>query len=662
MRYSLKYEILWVFSLITLGVGLGVMAIYIFGTPDVTNIKNFPLAQSTRLYDRSGTQELYRVFGEENRLVLTHADIPDTIRFATIAAEDANFYQHYGVDPFAILRAIKVNFANGSVKQGGSTITQQLARNLYLTQERTLNRKIKELFLAVKIEQQLTKSEILDLYLNVVPYGSNAYGIETASETFFGKNAHQLTLTESALLSALPNAPTYLSPYDTKKPLLLKRQKAILEKMFVLQFITKEELEDALSEDVFANLKPRRHNIIAPHFVVYTLKSLAERFSRVDLETAGLQITTTLDIDLQSNAETAIQNGVLRNKSHGAENAGLVALDPQSGEILAMVGSRNYFDTTIDGNVNITTSMRQPGSAFKPFAYATAFTKGLQPETLIEDKLINFGPDGSGKPYIPNNYNGRFHGILTIRQALAMSLNIPAVQTLKYAGIVDTVNLAVRMGLTTLEDPSHYGLALALGGAEVKPLDMASAFGVFGQDGIRHDNTPILHIVHGRERLDEPKNASSTRVLEADIAQKINSILSDNVSRTPIFGSKSPLGFPDGVVVAVKTGTTQDFRDGWTVGYTPNITSAVWVGNNDNRPMRNGSDGVFVAAPIWREFMNEALKRFPKTDFTPYTKTLATQATTPTVDNHPSQIIFLDKKTGREISPKKSHKNKKGNH
>jgi 1A family penicillin-binding protein len=658
MKYSLKREIAWISSLVVLGVVLGILAIYFFGTSSVADITDYPLKQSSRLYDRTGTEELYRLYGEENRIVLRHGDIPKSIRLATIASEDANFYTHRGIDIFAILRALEVNIRNGEIRQGGSTITQQLARSLYLKPERTLERKIREIFLAIKIDQELGKDEILDLYLNVVPYGSNTYGIETAAETFFGKQARDLTIAESALLAALPNAPTYFSPYGDRREELRARQQNILIRMNELGFITDGELKHALSADILAAIVPLRRPIIAPHFVFYVIGELEKTYAREKLQTEGLRVTTTLDLGLQNAAEQAVQNGAKKNLARGASNAGMVALDPASGEVLAMVGSKDYFDPSIDGNVNITTSARQPGSAFKPFAYATAFEKGFQPETPIIDRPINFGPDGSGRPYIPRNYDGRFHGLLTMRQALAMSLNVPAVQTLALAGVADTVRLATRLGITTLSDPSRYGLALVLGGAEVRPLDMANAFSVFSQDGIRHDIAPILKIVNknGEESI-QARDREGIRVLDADIARKINSILSDNAARTPIFGAQSPLAFPRGVTVAAKTGTTQNFRDAWTVGYTPSIAAAVWAGNNDNRPMRDGADGVFIAAPIWREFMNAALTRFPETGFTSYARAIAAPQTAPAFAD--TDIIYFDKKTGREISPEKAKKLKK---
>ncbi len=652
-------ETAWFILLLAFGIALGCGAIYFFGTPDVTHISEHPLHQASILYDRTGTHELYRLFGEENRTVLPHDDIPDAMRFATIASEDARFFSHIGVDPFAILRAIKINVSENAFEQGGSTITQQLARNLFLNRERTLDRKIREAVLAIKIEQRLDKNAILDLYLNTVPYGANAYGVGTAAETYFGKKARDLSIDESALLTVLPNAPTRLSPYGDAKNELLARQRFILRRMKEFGFIDEQTFKIALGTDTLKKIRPLERTIIAPHFVFSVIERLEKYCNRECLETDGVHIVTTLDYDLQREAEAAVRMGAERNARYGAENAALVALDSKKGDVLALVGSKDYFAEDIDGNVNVALRSRQPGSAFKPFAYASAFEQGFQPETLIVDRPINFGPDGSGREYIPRNYDGRFHGILTFRQALAQSLNVPAVQVLALAGINKTVDLARRLGITTLTDPSRYGLALVLGGAEVKPLEMAAAFSVFGQDGIRYEPAFVQEIKkQDGSLLFQKDNLTGERALDADVAQKINSILSDNVARTPIFGPKSPLAFPADILVAGKTGTTQNFRDAWTVGYTPFVAVAVWVGNNDNRPMRPGADGIFVAAPIWRQFFDAALKRFPKTGFTPYERAASVKSDLP-IRQTETKTLFIDRKTGREISEEKAKKLKK---
>lgn len=642
--------------LVILGIVIGLVATYFFLTPNVEHIREYRFNLPSIIYDQSGKTELYRLYDEENRVIISHEAIPDTVRLATIASEDASFYSHRGIDPLSILRALQANLRSGHIEQGGSTITQQLARALFLSSEQTFERKLREALLAIKIDRALSKEEILDLYLNTVPYGSNTYGIEAAALMFFQKHAIDLSLDESALLAALPNAPSYFSPYRNNEAELKTRQRHILAKMYALGLISRTEYAAASATDTLLGITPRKESIIAPHFVFAVIDELKTRYSEEDLRTKGLRIITTLDLGLQEAAERAVRTGAKNNLARGAENAALVALDARDGDVLAMVGSKDYFDPTIDGNVNVTQESRQPGSAFKPFAYATAFTEGFQPETKIYDTRINFGPDGSGKDYIPQNYDGKFHGLLTMRQALAMSLNVPAVQTLALAGVQDTINLATKMGITTLTDPKRYGLSLVLGGAEVRPIDMANAFSVFGQEGLAHPTTTISKIVdrQGNElAFHGPRE--STLVLDPEVARKINSILSDNAARTPIFGPGSPLAFPAGVTVAGKTGTTQNFRDAWTVGYTPSIAVAVWAGNNDNRPMKFGADGIYVAAPIWRAFMNDALKRFPETGFTAYRQEPGKQMITPIE----TKTIYIDKKTGREISASKAKKMKK---
>jgi len=653
-------ELTWFFAVIIFGIILGSIAVYFFSTPSVEKINNFPFHLTSILYDRTGTVELYRLYDEENRIEVPHNEIPDSIRQATIATEDAYFYSHNGINPFSILRAMIVNIKHGEIQQGGSTITQQLARTLYLTRERTLGRKIREAFLAIKIDRHFSKDEILDLYLNAIPYGTNAYGIEAASETYFNKNAKDLTLDESAMLAALPNAPTYYSPYLNHSEGLVQRQKMILQKMYDLKYISNDQLQSALNANTLAKVAPHEQKIVAPHFVFYVLDELHKKYTDDELRTSGLRVITSLDLSLQAAAEKSVREGAARNKSRRASNAALVALDAKDGEVLAMVGSKDYYDQSVDGYVNVTLQARQPGSAFKPFAYAKAFEEGFQPETPIWDRPVNFGPDGSGKNYIPHNYDGRFHGLLTMRQALSMSLNVPAVQTLALAGVQNVIELAERLGITTLTDHTRYGLALVLGGAEVRPLDMAHAFSVFSQEGMAHDISPFVKITDrtGKEYIWNSE-ITEKRVLDPEVARKINSILSDNKSRTPTFGPHSPLAFPPGIQVAAKTGTTQNFRDAWTVGYTPSIAVAVWAGNNDNRPMAQGADGIFVAAPIWRDFMNTALNRFPETGFTAYTPQQTTFALASLGPSGDSKTIYVDKRSGKQISPEKAKKTKK---
>lgn len=648
-RLHLFQNAVWGVLTLVGGVFLGGVGIYFFGTLPVERIKNPRLPEATILYDRSGEHELYRLYDEANREVVPHEAIPDLVRAATIASEDQRFFSHVGIDVPAIIRASVVNWRSKKIEQGASTITQQLARSLFLTREQTWKRKVEEIFLALKIERHFAKEAILDLYLNTVPYGSNAYGIETAAQTFFRKSATALTLEESALLAALPNAPTLYSPYGRAKDELRDRQANILAIMRDQGFITQTEFDQANSIDILSKIAPAKRPIVAPHFVFYAIEELEKEYGAEVLPTAGLKVITTLDIPLQNEAEAAVREGALKNRSYGAENAALVALDARSGEILSLVGSKDFFDTSIDGEVNIITSLRQPGSSFKPLVYAAAFEKGFEPETPIYDIPIDFGPNGSGGRYIPKNYDGSFHGRMTMREALARSLNIPAVTTMALVGLEPTIEFATRLGITSLNEPGRYGLSLVLGGAEVRPLDMASAFAVFSQEGRRIPPTSLQRVEKNGQELKLPGERKRENVLDPEVARKINSILTDNQARSATFGSRSPLAFPRGVTVAAKTGTTQNNRDAWTVGYTSAVSVAVWAGNNDNRPMREGSDGVYVAAPLWRSFMDRALERFPETGFTTYrpVKVLSENSGFGLLEN---EIHYFDRKNDREIT------------
>ncbi len=608
-------------------------------------------AQTSKIYDRTGKILLYEIHGEENRTVIGHDQIPDVMRLATIAAEDDSFYHHFGVDPASIIRAAKANIQQGGVVQGGSTITQQLVRNVFLTRDRTFERKIKEALLAIKIERKYSKDQILDYYLNEVPYGSNSYGIQAAAQTFFGKDAAYLTLDEAAFLAALPKAPTYFSPYGNHRGELMQRQKYILSRMKDLELTIESEIVEARRQNTFTKIMPFRENIIAPHFVMYVKERLEKQYGVEEVESGGFIVTTSLDVALQKDAEKIIAEGAVYNeKRFNGENAAMVAIDPKSGEILAMVGSRDYFDTRIDGQVNVALRPRQPGSSFKPIVYGNAFERGYQPETILFDVPTNFGPDGSGCDYVPQNYDGKFHGMLSMRQTLAMSLNVPAVQTLYLGGIDNMLDFAKRLGVTTLNERERYGLSLALGGGDVRLLELTGAFSVYANDGKKNSPDPIISItVVDGKKIYEHENVNE-QVIDPQVARKIDSILSDNAARTPIFGPNSPLILSN-KTVAAKTGTTQDFKDAWTVGFTPSIAIGVWTGNNDSRVMKPGSDGVFVAAPIWNKLMARALDSKQREYFADYERVdtkIALLAGAPATEK-----AFFNKKTGKQLSEKK---------
>jgi len=643
------------FVLLFVAGSAGFFAVYVFGTPDVSTLSGLPLAQTSYLYDRSGSHVLYALHGEENRTVLSHEEIPDVMRQATVASEDGNFYTHYGVDFAGMLRALLEDVRAGKIVQGGSTITQQLARNAFYDRERTFRRKLLETVMAIKIERAFSKDEIIDMYLNRVPYGANAYGVEAAAKTYFGKSASGLSVDEAAFLASLTKAPSLYSPYTTTRSDKKNQKDAVVRSMRQTGFISRVQERQSLDSDIASKIIPQSDPIRAPHFVFSVLDQLSRRYGREMLDRGGWKIYTTLDWDLQQTAERVVSEGAKRNIPFGASNAALAAVDPKTGEIRAMVGSKDFFDASIDGEVNVTMRPRQPGSSFKPIAYATAFEKGFQPETILTDKRIDFGPDGSGKDYIPRNYDGRYHGTMSMRFALAQSLNIPAVETLYLAGIGPTVDMAHRLGITTLNDPDRYGLALVLGGGEVRLLDMVSSFGVFAREGERMQVRGISHILdQSGERMGPDDPTPAKTVLDPEVARKISSILSDNAARTPIFGPRSPLILPDRPVAA-KTGTTQDFRDAWTIGYTPSLVAGVWVGNNDNHPMRNGADGVFVAAPIGHDFMAAATKGTPVENFTAYTPVTSDKPLlTGTRESGP--MTYYDIHSGKKLSAKKAAK------
>lgn len=620
VRIFKKILLVFIWIAIVLFIGLiGVFAYFAKDLPNPEQISERRVVESTKIYDRTGKILLYDVHGEEKRTVIPFEEIPQHVKNATIVIEDDNFYHHFGIDIKGILRSFVYNLTGREVlgrrvSTGGSTITQQFIKNAILTPEKTLIRKIKEATLAIEMEIKYSKDEILDFYLNQVSYGSNAYGVEAAAQTFFNKNAKDLTIAESALLAALTQAPSYYSPYGSHFEITKARQEYILERMYNFGYINKQELEQAKDEEL--KFSPVVSGIKAPHFVMHIREYLEEKYGKEYMEKAGLKIYTTLDWDLQQIAEEVIAEGVALNiKNFNAHNAALVSIDPKTGQLLAMVGSKDYFadpkpegctpgkNCLFEPNVNVSIRLRQPGSSFKPFAYATAFQKGFTPDTMIFDLETEFAV-GEAPSYIPQNYDERFRGPVSFRQALAQSLNVPSVKVLYLAGIDETINTAQDMGIETLKNRSRYGLSLVLGGGEVKLLEMSAAFGVFANNGEKHPLTSVLKIEDGRGNIVEEYKEESDRILDSQIADLISDLLSDEESRAPMFGSKSKLYLEERPVVA-KTGTTQEYRDGWTIGYTPSLVTGVWAGNNDNTSMRRGA-GVYVAAPIWNEFMKKA--------------------------------------------------------
>ncbi len=592
--------------------------------PDIQSFNERKMIQSTKIYDRTGKVLLWDIHKNIQRTVVPFDQISRHIKNATVAIEDSSFYQHSGIESLSILRAIFVDFLSGSMKQGGSTITQQLVKNAFLTGEKSFSRKIKEVILALKTEKTLSKEEILNLYLNEIPYGGNSYGIESASQNFFGKKASDITLTEAAYLAALPKAPTYYSPYGDHRDELEDRKNFILKRMLELGFITQEDEDQALKEKVIFIAKGDQ-SIKSPHFSVFIRSYLEKKYGKDAVEQDGLKIITTLDYNLQQKAEELVAKYAKENtEKFDATNAGLIAIDPKTGQILAMVGSKDYFNIKDEGNFNITLAHRQPGSSIKPFVYATALKKGFTPDTVVFDVPTEFNSscnsDGTPMPginpddcYMPENYDHVYRGPISFRNALAQSINVPSVKVLYLAGLNDSLQTIQSMGITTLKDPNLYGLTLVLGGGEVSPLELTGAYAVLANNGERNPVTGILKIEDKNGDVLEKFFSHPQNALDKNIALLISDILSDNNARSPAFGEMSWLYFPDRPV-AVKTGTTNNYRDAWVMGYTPNISVGVWCGNNDNTPMQKKVAG-FIAAPLWNAFLTEVFKTLPKEEF-----------------------------------------------
>lgn len=585
------------------------------------NRKQQFMAESTKIYDRTGKVLLFDLSGEERRTIVPFEDISDYVKKATVAIEDSEFYTHNGIRPTSIVRAFLKNISGGGVRQGGSTITQQVIKNIILSPEKKITRKVKEMVLALQLEKSLDKDQILTLYLNEVPYGGNIYGVQEASQAFFGKDAKNLTLAESAYLAALPQAPTRYSPYGNHRDELEARKNLVLDRMAELKMISKNEATQAKKTSVIFAPPSYRGGIKAPHFVFFVRSYLEDKYGKEEVETKGLRVITTLDWELQKVAENVVSEYAETNaKSYNANNASMVAIDPKTGQILVMVGSRDYFNKDIDGNFNVALAHRQPGSSFKPFVYATAFNKGYTPETIVFDLQTQFSTncspaanDESGSCYRPVNYDGKYVGPITLRDALAQSKNIPAIKTLYLAGLQDSINTARRLGITGLENWQRYGLTLVLGGGEVTLLDMTSAYSVFANDGTRNPYAYILRVEDNQGHVLEEFEPKAEKVLSENTARLISDILSDNKARTPAFGATSPLYFP-GRDVAAKTGTTNDYRDAWIIGYTPNLVVGTWAGNNDNSPMEKKVAGMIVA-PMWNAFMSQAINLRPAEEF-----------------------------------------------
>lgn len=619
-----------------LGFCILILLLFFYYTYDLPRPEKFtetPFIQSTKIYDRTGKVLLYDIYGEEKREIVSFDKISDNLKHSVLASEDARFYNHSGIDVRSIIRSVVTNITDPkNAFKGTSTITQQLIRSVYLTNQKTLSRKIKEIVLSIELERRYSKDQIFDWYLNQIPFGRNAYGAEAAAQTYFSKPASDLSIAQAALLTALIPAPSYYSPYGSHKDLLLQKKDYILDREKQLGYITDAQLKEAKAEVLeFSTINTQ---IKAPHFVMYVQQYLENKYGDEYLKQKGLKVYTTLDWELQEYAQKVVKEADVTNKKFKAHNAALVVIDPKTGEILTLLGSKDYFTKSypegcdkkasgkclFDPQYDVATlGQRQPGSSFKPFVYATAFKKGYTPKTILWDVKTEFNtncdPNGNQNQkscYHPVNYDGLYRGPISIRLSLAQSLNVPAVEALYLAGIDESIQTAHDMGINSLNDSKSYGLSLVLGGGEVNLLEMTSAYGVFATEGERIPPVSILKIEDNQGNIIDENKKQPTKVLDTQVARQINSVLSDNNARAPIFGVNNALYF-NNYQVAAKTGTTQYLNDGWTMGYTPFASVGVWVGNNDNSSTT--SQGMGLAAPIWRKVMQKLLETHPKEDF-----------------------------------------------
>ena len=607
------------------------VVIIIRNLPSPDQFQFHQTVQSTKIYDRTGKVLLYEIHGQEKRTVIPFSEIPAYLKEATIALEDANFYTRPAFDWEGILRALWADIRAGKPVQGGSTITQQLARNIFLTPQKTISRKIKELILAIELESKYSKNQILDYYLNQIPYGSNAYGVEAASQMYFNKPAKDLDLAESAILASLPQAPTYYSPWGDNLNELLVRQHYALDRMVQLGYISQSEADAAKSEKLnFAS--PSLGAIKAPHFVMAVKDYLINKYGEDMVLNGGLKVITTLNWDMQQAAEKAVEDGAARNeKLYKGSNAALLAEDPRTGQILALVGSKDYFDQSIDGNFDMPLQgLRQPGSSLKPFVYLKALEDGYPPNTVVFDVPTEFVPNNPLCPAVPDFNNNsaiykqtcfhpqdfdQFQGPVTFEQALPESINVPAVKVLYLVGIQNVLDILHNFGITTLTDPLRYGLSLVLGGGEIKLVDLVKAYSVLSQDGVRHDQSMILEVDDSNGNVLEKYQDNSKVVDSPTYIKWINYILSDPKYRSFLLGASLNSTIFPGYDVALKTGTTNDYRDAWAFGYTPSLTVGVWAGNNDNTPMQRYGSSILAAVPIWSQFLKSVLPTYPPESF-----------------------------------------------
>lgn len=591
--------------------------------PNPQILKSFPTKLSTTILDRNGVL-LYQIYKDENRTVVKINELPSHVKNAFIAAEDKNFYKHHGFSISGLSRALYKNIFNEKT-EGGSTITQQLVKNTLLTNEKTVIRKLKELILAIEVEAIFSKDKILETYLNQVGFGGPAYGIQEAAQQYFNINAADLSISQAAFLAGLTQAPSKYSPFGENLKLGIERQKIVLSQMLKNKFINEEEYKLSVTENII--FRSAKNEIIAPHFVMYVRNQLIEQLGENVVNQGGLTVYTTLDVEIQKKAQQIVRDEIKSINKLNVTNGSALVTNPKTGEILAMVGSKDYFDLNQDGQVNLTTSLRQPGSSIKPLNYALAFEKGKKPTDTIEDKAISIIYP-SKEAWTPKNYDNKFHGVVTLKQALANSYNIPSVLLLKENGIADFAKFAHKMGITTWTDPSRFGLSMGLGSLEIKMTDLATAYSAFANDGIASPLNSIKEVISNNQKLSsiykcenyqtekissttvlaEEDNCLPRRVISSQTAKQITEILSDNQARSSAFGFNSVLNIK-GFNVAVKTGTSNNLKDNWTIGYNKDYLVATWVGNNDSKPMSSIASGITGASPIWSKIFVSLLKQ-----------------------------------------------------
>ncbi|PIR42190.1 hypothetical protein CO058_01830 [candidate division WWE3 bacterium CG_4_9_14_0_2_um_filter_35_11] len=603
--------------------------------PSPNQLAKYDPKQTTTIYDRKGNI-LYRIYSDEDRIIAKIEDIPQDVINATTAIEDQTFYTHKGISIRGITRAAKSTLLDKDL-EGGSTITQQLVKNTLLTPERTWERKVKEAVVAIEVERRYSKSEILEMYLNRIPYGGTAYGIRAAAKRYFGKDLSELLLSEAAYLAGLPAAPSKYSPFIADKSIGKARQQEVLSRMYALGYISKTQLDEALNQDL--TFQTQTEYIKAPHFVNYVISQLEQNYGQSLVKQGGLDVFTSLDPELQASLENIVSKNVENLQKYGTSNGASIITNPNTGEILAMVGSADYFDLKNDGNVNIATSLRQPGSSIKPVTYALALESGYTELSKIADTPIVYAIPGAKYKYAPVNYDGKFHGNVTLKNALGSSYNIPAVKLLDSLGVANLVEFAKKLGITTWTEPERYGLSLTLGAGEVTMIDMATVYGTFANLGYKKQVTGILKVYDSygnvmeenscvsfldgapsiltKRAIIETKATASTeqnpsnikilgakcerlKVISSATAYTIGNILSDNKARTPAFGPSSSLNVTS-KEFAVKTGTTTSVRDNWAIGYSNDFVVVSWLGNNDNKPMKNIVSGYRGASEIWRQ-------------------------------------------------------------